>query len=168
MVFIEVHASQNSDISSTNHQLKTITDMRLIATLLFLASTTSFALAQTSAMIKFEKEVHDYGTISQGADGGTEFVFTNTGKEPLVITNATGSCGCTVPEWPKEPLAPGKKASIKVMYDTKRIGNFQKTVTVTSNGSAEPVVLTIKGLVNEVPGANDHSGHDHSDPNHKH
>jgi hypothetical protein len=168
MVFIEVHASQNSDISSTNHQLKTITDMRLIATLLFLASTTSFALAQTSAVIKFEKEVHDYGTIKQGADGGTEFVFTNTGKEPLVITNATGSCGCTVPEWPKEPLAPGKKASIKVMYDTKRIGNFQKTVTVTSNGSAEPVVLTIKGLVNEVPGANDHSGHDHSDPNHKH
>jgi hypothetical protein len=142
--------------------------MRLIATLLFLASTTSFALAQTSAMIKFEKEVHDYGTISQGADGGTEFVFTNTGKEPLVITNATGSCGCTVPEWPKEPLAPGKKASIKVMYDTKRIGNFQKTVTVTSNGSAEPVVLTIKGLVNEVSGVNDHSGHDHSDPNHKH
>jgi hypothetical protein len=142
--------------------------MRLIATLLFLASTTSFALAQTSALIRFEKEVHDYGTISQGADGGTEFVFTNAGKEPLVITNATGSCGCTVPEWPKEPLAPGKKASIKVMYDTKRIGNFQKTVTVTSNGSAEPVVLTIKGLVNEVPGANDHSGHDHSDPNHKH
>ncbi len=142
--------------------------MRLIATLLFLASTTSFALAQTGAVIKFDKDVHDYGTIKQGADGGTEFVFTNTGKEPLVITNATGSCGCTVPEWPKEPLAPGKKASIKVMYDTKRIGNFQKTVTVTSNGSAEPVVLTIKGLVNEVPGANDHSGHDHSDPNHKH
>lgn len=144
--------------------------MRFIATLLFVASAFSVSIAQnTGAVIKFAKEVHDYGTIDQGTDGGAEFIFANEGKEPLVITNAAGSCGCTVPEWPKEPLAPGQKASIKVMYDTKRVGNFQKTVTVTSNGSEAPIVLTIKGVVNEVAGqGHDHSGHDHSDPNHKH
>lgn len=134
----------------------------------FCIVTPLLSLAQTGAIIKFDKDVHDYGTIEQNANGGAEFVFTNTGKEPLVITNAQGSCGCTVPEWPKEPLAPGKKASIKVQYDTKRIGAFQKSVTVTSNGSDAPIVLTIKGTVNEVSGVNDHSGHDHSDPNHKH
>lgn len=143
--------------------------MKLLSTLLIAVLTISTAVAQSGATIKFEKELHDYGTIQQGADGGTEFVFTNTGKEPLVISNAQGSCGCTVPEWPKEPLAPGQKASIKVMYDTKRVGNFQKTVTVTSNGSETPVILTIKGVVNEVAGqGHDHHGHDHSDPNHKH
>ncbi|MCF8257844.1 MAG: DUF1573 domain-containing protein [Flavobacteriales bacterium] len=142
--------------------------MRFIAALLFVASTFSVSIAQnTGAVIKFEKELHDYGTIEQGADGGTEFVFTNSGKEPLVISDAKGSCGCTVPEWSKEPIAPGQKGSIKVMYDTKRIGNFQKTVTVTSNGSEAPVVLTIKGLVNEVA-SQGNEGHDHSDPNHKH
>lgn len=144
--------------------------MKLIATLIFVASTVSMTMAQSGAVIKFDKETHDYGTIDQGADGGAEFVFTNTGKEPLVISDAKGSCGCTVPEWPKEPLAPGQKASIKVMYDTKRVGNFQKSVTVTSNGSDAPVILTIKGVVNEVEGQghDHHHGHDHSDPNHKH
>jgi hypothetical protein len=87
----------------------------------------------------------------------------------LIISDAKGSCGCTVPEWPKEPIAPGKKSSIKVQYDTNRVGAFQKTVTVTTNGSVEPIVLKIQGTVNAketAPAAGD--GHDHSDPNHKH
>ena len=58
-------------------------------------------------VFKFEEEEHDYGTIKQGANGTTEFKFTNTGQKPLIITNARGSCGCTVPEWPKEPILPG-------------------------------------------------------------
>jgi len=122
---------------------------------------------QAGAKITFEKEVHDYGTIDQNSDGATAFVFTNTGTEPLIISDAKGSCGCTVPEWPKEPIAPGKKSSIKVQYDTNRVGAFQKTVTVTTNGSAEPITLKIQGTVNAKDGGEPHK-HDHSDPNHKH
>jgi hypothetical protein len=62
-----------------------------------------------------------------------------------------GSCGCTVPVWPKTPIAPGEKASIKVKYDTRRVGRFQKTVTVTSNAGTPTKVLTIKGNVEDVP-----------------
>ena len=95
----------------------------------------------------FEKETHDYGTIKQGADGGCEFKFKNTGKEPLVISNAKGSCGCTVPTWPKEPIMKGQTGIIKVHYDTKRVGAFTKTVTIESNAKSNPRILTIKGTV---------------------
>ena len=95
----------------------------------------------------FENELHDYGTIKQGADGSCEFKFKNTGKEPLVISNAKGSCGCTVPTYPKEPIMKGQTAVIKVHYDTKRVGAFTKTVTIDSNSKSGTKVLTIKGLV---------------------
>jgi hypothetical protein len=95
----------------------------------------------------FEKETIDYGTIDQNADGHREFVFVNNGDQPLKIENAQGSCGCTVPEAPKEPIAPGAKGVIKVKYDTNRVGTFQKNVTVTSNASQTPKVLIIKGEV---------------------
>jgi hypothetical protein len=96
----------------------------------------------------FAKEVIDYGTISQNADGKREFVFTNNGNAPLVITNAQGSCGCTVPSTPKEPILPGSKGSIGVKYDTSRVGTFTKTVTISSNAAGQPTkVLTIKGNV---------------------
>jgi hypothetical protein len=96
----------------------------------------------------FVNEVIDYGTISQNADGKREFVFTNNGNAPLVITNAQGSCGCTVPSSPKEPIAPGAKGVIGVKYDTNRVGPFTKTVTISSNAAGQPtMVLTIKGNV---------------------
>ena len=96
----------------------------------------------------FANEVIDYGTISQNADGKREFVFTNNGNAPLVITNAQGSCGCTVPSSPKEPIAPGAKGVIGVKYDTNRVGPFTKTVTISSNAAGQPTkVLTIKGNV---------------------
>ena len=100
--------------------------------------------------ITFENETHDYGTIKQDADGTCEFKFKNTGKEPLIISNAKGSCGCTVPTWPKEPVAKGQTAVIKVHYDTKRIGAFTKTVTINSNAKTDPKMLTIKGVVEAV------------------
>lgn len=112
----------------------------------------SSASAPTSlADIKMDKMVHDYGEIQQGANGDCEFKFTNNGKEPLVITNCQGSCGCTVPECPKEPILPGKSAKIKVKYDTNRVGGIYKTVTVNSNAKSGNVVLTIKGNVNAKP-----------------
>ena len=110
------------------------------------------AAAPTSlADIKLDKLTHDYGTIKQGDNGECEFKFTNNGKEPLVITNCQGSCGCTVPECPKSPILPGKTAVIKVKYDTQRVGGIYKTVTVNSNAKSGNVVLTIKGTVEAKP-----------------
>lgn len=97
--------------------------------------------------INFEKEVHDFGTLEYGGNGNVEFKFTNTGKSPLIISSATGSCGCTVPSHPKEPIRRGESAVIKVNYDTKRVGAFTKTVTVNSNAKTPSKVLTIKGTV---------------------
>ena len=106
------------------------------------------------AGIVVENEVIDYGTIAKNSDGKREFIFTNNGNKPLIITNAQGSCGCTVPTWPKEPIAPGAKGSIGVKYATDRVGPFTKTVTLTTNATGQPTkVLTIKGnvLADEAP-----------------
>lgn len=103
----------------------------------------------------FENETHDYGTIKQGADGSCEFKFTNTGAEPLIITTAKGSCGCTVPTFPKEPIMKGQSSVIKVHYDTKRVGPFTKTVTIESNAKTNPKILTIKGVVEGSEANND-------------
>jgi hypothetical protein len=105
--------------------------------------------------ITFENDVHDYGTIKQAADGNCEFKFTNTGKEPLIISNAVGSCGCTVPTYPKEPILKGQSAVIKVHYDTKRVGAFTKNVTITSNAKTGTKMLTIKGTVEATEQAAD-------------
>src|SRR3954463_13675186 len=115
------------------------------------AAATTTAAAASLADLKMDKMVHDYGTIKQGENGECEFKFTNSGKEPLVITNCAGSCGCTVPQCPKEPILPGKSGVIKVKYDTNRIGGIYKTVTVTSNSKSGNIVLTIKGNIEAKP-----------------
>jgi len=101
--------------------------------------------------ITFETLVYDYGQINKGDNGECEFVFKNTGKADLILTNCRSSCGCTVPSWPKDPIAPGKKASIKVKYNTQRVGQINKTITVESNAVTDRVVLKITGNVNEQP-----------------
>ena len=97
----------------------------------------------------FVTETIDYGTVAYNSDGRREFVFTNNGNKPLIITNVQSTCGCTVPTYPKEPIAPGAKGVIGVKYDTSRAGQpFSKTVTITSNAAGSPSkVLTIKGTV---------------------
>ncbi len=101
--------------------------------------------------ITFVSMEYDYGNIYKGDNGVCEFVFKNTGKAPLQITNCRASCGCTVPSWPKEPIAPGKKSIIKVKYDTNRLGNINKSITVSSNAVNNSVVLHIKGHIAEKP-----------------
>jgi hypothetical protein len=101
--------------------------------------------------ISFDKLVHDYGTITQNANGECEFTFTNTGKEPLVLTNVRSSCGCTVPSWPRQPVLPGKSEVIKVKYATNRLGVINKTITVESNAKTNPVTLRITGNVVAPP-----------------
>ena len=99
--------------------------------------------------IEFVKTIHDYGTIKKESDGSCQFVFKNTGNEPLLLTNVTSSCGCTVPTWPKEPVLPGSSGIIKVVYDTKKIGTISKTISVMSNALNNKVELAIKGNVTE-------------------
>ena len=136
----------------------------LLATLTILSVTTSNAQAAKKetkkavttkvetpkvegASMVFVSETIDYGTIAHNADGKREFVFTNNGNKPLIISNAAGSCGCTVPTYPKEPIAPGAKAVIGVKYATDRVGAFTKTVTLTTNATEPTKTLTIKGTV---------------------
>jgi len=115
-------------------------------------STVTAQEVSNGAQISFEKETHDYGTIKNGANGTCTFEFKNTGNAPLILSNAKGSCGCTVPTWPKEPIAPGATAVISVKYDTKRQGAINKSVTITSNATNEPnKVIRIKGTVLPAP-----------------
>jgi hypothetical protein len=113
------------------------------------AKTTAPVLTKVGgAGMVYVTETIDYGTIAQNADGNRKFEFTNNGNKPLIITNAAGSCGCTVPTFPKEPILPGTKGVINVKYATDRVGPFTKTVTITSNAEGIPSkVLTIKGTV---------------------
>lgn len=99
----------------------------------------------------FEKVEMDYGKIKQGSEPLRVFVFKNTGSEPLIISNAQGSCGCTVPTYPKEPIMPGQSSKIEVRYDTQRVGGFTKSVTLTTNEANPTRVLTIKGEVEAKP-----------------
>ncbi|MTB51769.1 DUF1573 domain-containing protein [Lewinella sp. W8] len=106
---------------------------------------------QDGPQMSFEAMEIDYGKIEQDSDPYRVFKFTNTGTEPLLITNARGSCGCTVPSYSKAPVAPGATSEIKVRYDTHRLGQFRKRVTLTTNVGDEPIILTIKGLVEAKP-----------------
>ncbi len=110
------------------------------------------AASTSLAEITFETEVHDFGTIPHAGNGTYEFKFKNTGKEPLIISDAKGSCGCTVPTYPKDtPIKPGESNIIKVTYDTKRAGAFTKTVTIRSNANTPEKTITIKGKVEPAP-----------------
>ncbi len=132
-----------------------------ILTVFALFATASFA--QTDAVaapaeatdggpkMEFEVVEVDYGTIEQGSDPLRVFNFSNTGDEPLIISKAKGSCGCTVPKYPQDPILPGETAQIEVRYDTNRIGPFQKTVTLTTNEAKPTHTLKIKGKVNKKP-----------------
>ncbi len=98
--------------------------------------------------ISFEKETHDYGVIQQNADGTCQFSFKNTGSAPLLISDCIGSCGCTIPDWPKEPIAPGRSGKINVTYDTKKVGVINKSVTIKSNAiENSSKIIRIKGEV---------------------
>ena len=94
---------------------------------------------------------HDFGTVQEGPDATCKFEFTNKGNEPLVIQKAQASCGCTVPTYSKEPIAPGQKGSIDVAFHTagKPAGAFNKQITVTTNAGVK--VLNIKGMVEKAP-----------------
>jgi hypothetical protein len=137
---------------------KTILSMALM----LIASTTLFAQTGTpvlnnvandelnKASFKFAEETFNFGTIKQGDIINHDFAFTNTGKEPLVISSAAGSCGCTVPTWPKDPIAPGAKSVIKVTFNSAgKMGMQDKTVTLQSNARQSSMVIHLTGTVDK-------------------
>lgn len=98
--------------------------------------------------LKFDKTEHDFGVINEGDVVETVFSFTNSGKSELIITSAKGSCGCTVPEWPKEPVMPGESGEIKVKFNSDRKPNLQqKQITLVTNTDQGKEILKIKAQV---------------------
>jgi hypothetical protein len=124
-------------------------------TLIFTFLLASFSFAQEVAeqlgpktTIEFEEIEFDWGTITQGDKASYVFKFTNTGNEPLIIKNAKGSCGCTVPQWPKAPIAPGEQGEIKVVFSSKgKMGKQSKRVTITANTDPGMSYLNVKGNI---------------------
>jgi len=107
-----------------------------------------------TTVMQFEELEFDYGTIDEGEKVRHTYKFTNTGSEPLIISNAKGSCGCTVPSWPKEPIPPGASGNIDVEFNSKgKKGNQSKRVTITANTDPVQTFLTIKGQVTGAAGA---------------
>ena len=110
--------------------------------LFFIAVSSCFAQAE----IEFAENSYDFGKIEEGTIAQHEFLFTNTGDQPLIISAVKASCGCTTPYWTKEPILPGKQGKIKAAYNSKnRPGNFNKSITVTSNAVHSTKMVYIKG-----------------------
>jgi hypothetical protein len=117
-------------------------------------ATTLLSIGCFAQQLEFETTEISYGNIEKSADGIRYFTFKNTGAAPLIIIDAQKSCGCTVPSWPKEPIMPGESGKIQVKYDTERLGNFTKFVTVTSNSIENTTIqLKISGQVLATPAA---------------
>jgi Protein of unknown function (DUF1573) len=127
--------------------------MKKVLSILTLLAFFSIAVnAQTKVsgpVMQLEKTEIDYGTIAQGSDPLRKFKFKNTGTSQLIIKSAQGSCGCTVPNYKKEPIGAGETSEIEVRYDTQRVGPFTKTVSIQTNEGDQPRVLVIKGTVVE-------------------
>jgi len=130
--------------------------MKRLFALLLLSGSLSLAAQPASTdinwtpSVKFEKTTHEFGNIPEGPKATHEFTFTNTGKEPIMVQNAQAGCGCTTPEWPKTPIAPGKTGKITVGYNSEgRPGNFSKDVTVTfTAGKNQDKTGTMKLTIN--------------------
>lgn len=96
--------------------------------------------------IEFKEMMYDFGDIKEGDQAKHEFVFTNTGDAPLILTDVKPSCNCTTPEWPRQPIMPGKSDKIIAIFDSKgRPGEFNKSIEVFSNATKEPIIITMKG-----------------------
>ena len=109
---------------------------------------------ENDAKIEFEELNFDFGNVPFKGEAIHDFIFKNTGDKPLVLSNVKASCGCTTPSWPRGEIKPGETATIKVQYrTTTRPGTFNKSITVYSNGSDTPIILRIKGVVEQAPAA---------------
>lgn len=102
-------------------------------------------------ILSIEETLFDYGKIEQYSDGNHNFIYKNIGKEPLILSKVRSSCGCTIPKWSREPLMSQQQDTIKVEYDTRRIGRFSKTISIFSNAKKSMIVVRIQGEVIAKP-----------------
>ncbi len=109
------------------------------------------AVVKSGPVAKFDQTENNFGDIPQGTPKGAEFKLTNAGNEPLIIESAQPSCGCTNLKYEKDPILPGKTVAITATYNAANPGQFAKTITVRTNASEQPVILTIKGTVITAP-----------------
>ncbi|MBR6964623.1 MAG: DUF1573 domain-containing protein [Prevotella sp.] len=126
---------------------------KLLMITFLLMATFTMATAQKQAQIKFDKLTHDFGTFSESSPVvECTFTFKNVGEAPLIINQAVASCGCTVPSYTKEPIAPGATGAIKVTYNGKGKfpGHFKKTITIRTNGATELTRLYVEGNMTEA------------------
>lgn len=144
--------SKNSNFTDKFNNMKKILFILFIGLIGITAKAQTLNPDSIVPIFEFEEEVIDYGDIAYNSDGERVFKFKNIGKTPLIISQVKGSCGCTVPTKPEEPIMPGKTGEIKVKYATNRVGPFSKTVTIVSNASEATKVIRVKGRVLEAPG----------------
>jgi hypothetical protein len=125
----------------------TISAFLLLGLLLISCSQQEGKRVKGDAVITFLNTRYEYGEIPFKGSGNCEFMFRNTGKTPLVLTHVKSTCGCTIPEWPREPIKAGDQGAIQVTYDTRRVGTFAKSIYVYSNASNGVQRLLISGKV---------------------
>lgn len=129
--------------------------LSILACVLLVSTIATAQEQEKKGTLTFDKTIHDFGTVKEEAGKVTyEFEFTNSGEAPVIISNVTASCGCTTPQWDKEPILPGKKAKVTVGYSTTgRPGPFVKSLVVLNNGNPSSITLQIKGEVTPKPKA---------------
>ncbi len=114
------------------------------------------------AKIEFEEEIYDFGEVYEGDIVTHEFVFRNTGRQPLIISDARSTCGCTVPEWPKDPIPPGGQGKIVVKFNTAgKKNNQSKPITITANTFPSTTRIYLRGFVHSDEKDHDHDTHGH-------
>lgn len=151
-VILKFGWTENKAFNLKHKQMKQV----LFAFALVLVATAGFSQVSATAapapkadmaIAAFDAQTFDFGKIKQGEPVTHEFTFTNTGGVPLIITNVQASCGCTTPDWSRDPIGPGAKGFIKATYSASSVGAFTKSVTVTANVEGGSVQLLIKGEV---------------------
>lgn len=127
-----------------------VTPMKQVAKPVTVTATPDAPVDPNAPVFKFTEETWDFGEIPQGVPVTHVYTFENTGKQPLILSQATASCGCTTPEWTKDPVLPGKTGNVTVTFNAAKEGAFNKTITLMSN-TGNPKYINIKGTVLPKP-----------------
>ncbi|RYD57823.1 MAG: DUF1573 domain-containing protein [Sphingobacteriales bacterium] len=149
MSMLSLAACGSNETASVSAEDSTLLSTDLVSNPVSATGDNTAALSEMATM-DFKDSVHNFGNLKEGEVGTYDFEFANNGKKPLIIASASGSCGCTVPEYPHEPIAPGKNGVIKVKFDTQgKIGHQEKSVTINTNSGRGMHMLYIKAEVEE-------------------